>query len=234
MTMTLITMLDAEWRELAGAPEALTALRAWTEEDPVLAPFADLGAAVRFAQQRGHPRQSNDVLSCLVRRAATDGLAARTLLQSVLYGLIRIAVDLRAAAGSHEEIASVVVAAAYERIRTYPVQRRPDHIAANILLDTRQAVSRNLCRPRVAEVLRADITQQDAEEGPASATEQLLALIDEAVRMRRLGREDARLIVLTRIADVPIHELAAERGCLPHSLRRRRLRAEHALAAAVA
>lgn len=234
MAMTLITMLDAEWQELAGAPEALDALRAWTAQDRALAPFADLGAAVRFARQPGHPHRSNDVLSCLVRRAGTDGLAARTLLQSVLYGLIRIAVDLRAAAGSDEEIASVVVAAAYERIRTYPVERRPDHIAANILLDTRQAVSRNLCRPRVTEVLRADIRRQDAEEEPASATEQLLALIDEAVRMRRLGREDARLIVLTRIADVPIHELAAQRGCLPHSLRRRRLRAEHALAATVA
>ena len=234
MTMALITMLDAEWRELATTPEALAALRAWTDEDPALAPFADLGAAVRFAQQPGHPRRSNDVLSCLVRRAAADGLAARALLQSVLYGLIRIAVDLRAAAGSDEEIASVVVAAAYERIRTYPVERRPNHIAANILLDTRQAVSRSLCRPRVAEVLRADITSQDAEVEPPSATEQLLALIDEAVRMRRLAREDARLIILTRVGDVPIHELAAERGCLPHSLRRRRLRAEHALAAAVA
>lgn len=234
MHMALFTMLETEWLEVSSSGQGVEKLREWATDDPALAGFGDLDAAVKFARQPGHPVCSNDVLSCFVRRAASDGLAARALLQSVIYGLIKIAADLRTAAESDEEIASVVVAAAYERIRTYPVQRRPDHIAANVLLDTRQAVSRKLCRPRVVEVLRADITRQDAEEAPTSATEQLLALIEEAVRMRRLGREDARLIVLTRIADVPIHELAAERGCLPHSLRRRRLRAEHALAAAVA
>jgi hypothetical protein len=41
-------------------------------------------------------------------------------------------------------------------------------------------------------------------------------------------------VALTRIHDVPVDQLAAERGVLPHSLRRRRLRVEAALSAAVA
>jgi len=86
----------------------------------------------------------------------------------------------------------------------------------------------------VSEVLTCDVGSHALIEEEMSATDELLGLVDEAVRRRRLRLDDARLIVLTRVGDVSMVELAAERGCLPHSLRRRRLRAEAALAAAVA
>ena len=60
----------------------------------------------------------------------------------------------------------------------------------------------------------------------------LVRLLDRAVRRNLVSPEDARLVALTRIQDVPVAELAAERGVLPHSLRRRRLRVEAALRAA--
>ena len=46
-------------------------------------------------------------------------------------------------AWSVEETAAVVVAAMWERVRTYPVERRPKKVAANLALDTRQRVWRS-------------------------------------------------------------------------------------------
>jgi hypothetical protein len=232
--MKLFSDLDVEWSDLARAPQATATVRRWANDDLALRDFDSLYGVVFHAQSCGDPLVSDSILACLARRAPNDDLAARALLQAVLYGLIRIAVDFRTATFSEEEIASVVVTAGYQRIRTYPIERRPGRIAANVLLDTRQTVSRSLCKRRVDEVLASDVGTRDVAEAERSATDELLDLVDEAVRRRRLRLDDARLILLTRVADVPMAEIAAEQGCLPHSLRRRRLRAEAALAAAVA
>jgi hypothetical protein len=234
MGQSLFTMLDAEWSDFSRRPRSVERLRQWAKEDPVLRRFVDLESLVAFARTPGHPADSDDVLQCLARRSASDDVAARTLLQAVIYALVPITVRFRLAAGDGDEIAAVVVAAAYDRIRTYPVARRPRHIAANIILDTQQSVSRTLCRPRITEVSMADIDRIPIEVASPSPTDRVIALVDEAVRRRRLGRDDARIILLTRVFDVPVEELAIEHGCLPHSLRRRRLRAEAVLAAAVA
>jgi hypothetical protein len=233
VTMTLFTELDAEWPEFGASSPAVAALQTWARTDLPLEGFEDLRAVVHFVQRSGRRSRGDEVLACLAARAPSDPLAARALLQVVLYGLIRIAADFRSAAHSEEEAASVAVAIAYERIRTYPIERRPHGIAANILLDTRQGVSRSLCRQRVSEVLTADVGRDAAEAAGASAADEVLGLIDEAVRTRKLRIEDARLIVLSRVAGVPIAELAAFRGCAPQSLRRHRLRAEAVFAAAV-
>jgi hypothetical protein len=230
--MTLFKELEAEWSELAVSPQAVVAVETWAGSDFSLLGLKNLRDVVHIVQRSGLPSGGDQVLACLATRAPSDPLAARALLQAVLYGLIRIAVDFRCATHSDEELASIVVAAAYERIRTYPIERRPRSIAANILLDTRQKVSRSLFRPRVSEVLTPDVGRHVADNSDAPAADELLGLIDEAVRTRKLRIEDARLIVMSRVAGVPTAELAAGSGCAPQSLRRRRQRAEAALAAA--
>jgi hypothetical protein len=235
MRRTLFGRIDAEWREFVARPSTGKRYDDWRQSDVCLASYVDLTHLVEFAQTPGHPAASDDALRCLARRSQTDAVAARALLQCVLYALPRLATRFRPAAGGDlDEIASVVVGAAYERIRTYPIERRPRHIAANIVLDTRQMVSRTLCRPRVAEVMTYHSALARVPDPPASASAQLIELVGEAVRSGRLDPVDARLIVLTRVFDVSVAELAAEHHCLPHSLRRRRLRAEAALVSAVA
>jgi hypothetical protein len=235
MAPSLFTKLDAEWLEFTQQASSTEKLRRWAEQDALLRQFLDLGALVRYVQTPGHPAESDDILSCLVPRCGSDPTAARTLLQAVLYALIPIAVRFRPAAGDAEEANAVVIAAAYDRIRTYPAARRPHRIAANIVLDTQQVVSRNLCRPRVEETLVGEVESLPvAAIMQTTAADQLIDVVAEALRRRRLCQSDARVIVLTRLFDIPIDDLAAEKGCLPHSLRRRRLRAEAALAAAVA
>lgn len=232
--MVLFTQLEAEWRELGASAAASEAMGSWARDDAALHGFTNLEEAVLFVQRSDCRELTADVVACLAARAPSDALAARALLQVVLYGLIRIAADFRSATYSGEEVASVVVAVAYERIRTYPIDRRPRSVIANVLLDTRQTVSRSLCRKRVQEVLAADVWPAGADQHEMSAMDELLTLVEEAVRTGRLRIEDARLIVLTRIADVPPADLAVQRGCAPQSLRRRRQRAEAAFAAAVA
>jgi hypothetical protein len=232
--MTLFTQLDAEWRWVAASGRAAVEFEAWRCDDPALQPLADLADLVRFAQAPGHPAESDAVLSCLARRTPDSALAARTLLQAVLYGLVRIGADFKGGADSDEEAASIVVAAAYERIRTYPIGNRPRHIAANILLDTRQAVSRELFRPRLQHVLVDDVAPLLADATRSSPTEELLALVDAALRANVIKFDDARLIVSTRVVGIPVNDIAAARGLAAQSIRRRRLRAEASLAAAVA
>lgn len=233
MTMTLFTELEAEWRVLAASPPSVAALRTWAQGDRVLEVFDDLHQVVRFAQRSADQTRAGEVLACLAARAPSDPLAARTVLHVVLHGLIRIAADFRGAARSDEEAASLVVATAYERICTYPIERRPHSIAPNILLDTRQGVSRSLFRPRVVEDGFAEVERLAVASAGSSAADELVDLVDEAVRARKLRVDDARLIVLTRVAGMTTAELAAEGGCAVETLRRRRQRAEAALAAAV-
>lgn len=230
---TLFEQLAGEWSKLARSAAALAALQTWAQDDVVLAGFQDLHDVVRFVQRSGPGSRADDVLACLAARAPSDPFAARTLLHVVFNGLLRITSDLRTAACSDEEAASVVIAEAYARIRTYPIERRARSIAANILLDTRQGVSRALCRRRVPEVLTADIGRHAADTVARSAMDELLDLVDEAVRTKKLRVDDARLIVLSRVADVSTEYLAAVRACAPQSLRRHRQRAEAVLAAAV-
>jgi len=62
----------------------------------------------------------------------------------------------------------------------------------------------------------------------------LVDLVGEAVRGGRLRPCGARLILLTRVLDGPIEELAEETGTKPLTLRKRRVRAQAALADAAA
>lgn len=234
MRRSLFTDLEAEWPNFARSAAAADRLSHWTSADPSLE-FADLAELVRFAQTPGHAADSDVVLSRLAALAPSDSVAARALLQAVLFGLPPIAAAFRVpSGGDFQEAAAIVVAAAYQRIRTYPFERRPRHVAANILLDTRQFVSRQLCRPRLEAELIGDLADLPIEDADASPALRLLRLVEEAVRAKAIRPADARVILLTRVLDVPTDELAAERGCKPHSLRQSRLRAEAALAAAVA
>ena len=187
MAPSLFTKLDAEWLEYTRQPSSTEKLRSWSEQDPILRQFDDLGELVRYVQTPGHPAESDNVLSRLANRSSSDPAAARALLQAVLYALIPIAVRFRPAAGDVDEANAVVIAAAYDRIRTYPAARRPHRIAANIVLDTQQAVSRNLCRPRVEETLVGEVESLPvAAAMPTTAADQLIDLVAEALRRRRL------------------------------------------------
>lgn len=135
--------LDREWEWLARSKAGRRALRRWGRGDPSLRRFSSVGALVAEVNERGHIDESDAVLLVLLRLAPTDELAARTVLQAMIPAVKNLTAKFSTCgAWSPEETAAVVVAAMWERIRSYPVDRRPRKVSANLTLDTRQRVWR--------------------------------------------------------------------------------------------
>ena len=236
-TVSTFAALYQEWASLAQSPTTTTALARWGTDDPTLARFATMAELVAFVERRGSPAASDTVLAALARRSPDDQLAARTLLQLLLPALCGLAKRHRWI-GDVDERAQAVVAIAYERIRTYPFERRPRRIAANVAWDTTQRLLAERDRQRREPPLAG---AEEAEEwpGPAldetsSATEELLELLGWARRRGHLNAQAIRLIALTRVADVAPAQLVPEFGSDPAGVRRRRNRAEQQLRAVAA
>ena len=226
--------LHDEWHSIARSPRATRALADWGS-DPALRGFSDLEEVVAEIQRRGRPEQSDRILLALLRRAALDNLAAQTVLQAVMPGLKSLMSAYRLT-GEPEEVATAVIEAAFERIRRYPCDRRPARVAANLLHDTRQVLWRDGCRERRLRLATGPLTESVMNR-PApgaderSATDELVDLVAAAVRLGHVGPCGARLILLTRVFDVRIEDLAEETGTKALTLRKRRQRAQAALAA---
>ncbi len=232
MPPPLFCSLDQDWCHQASRPRSRQALRCWTETQPALGQFCDLDQMLLHVHRRGHPASSDRVLAALAALAPTDDLAARALLQALLPGLKALTHSF-GWRGDHEETAAAVVAGCWERIRTYPIDRRPRRIAANILLDTRQRV----IRQRNRSICESDKTNPDelaSDGGTVHPGVELMGHVGDALRRRFLEPEEAKLILLTRLADVPLTRLAVGSGRTAETLRRRRRAAEVRLRMAVA
>ncbi len=108
--------------------------------------FADLGELVEFVHRRDCANAADRVLYRLVCRGLTDDLAARTVLACMMPGAKNLTCGYLWAHDNADEAAAAVLAAMWERIRTYPCERRPVKVAANIQLDTSQRMSRRAAR----------------------------------------------------------------------------------------
>ena len=231
-----LDVLGDEWVELSGSGAAVRALAEWG--DPALDGSADLRDVVAAIQRRGRPEESDRMLLALLRRAGTDNLAALAVLQALMPGLKTLMVAYQLT-GEPEEVATAVVEAAFERIRRYPCDRRPARVAANLLADTKQVLWRDGCRERrlrlASEPLTDDVEERvGATSAASAATDELVGLVRDAVRDERLPVEDARLILLTRVLDVSVADLAAAAGAKAQTVRKRRRRAEAQLATSIA
>ena len=133
----IVADLNTEWasiRDDAGEVED------WAARHSALRGCGDLGAVLAAV-----PLDPDPVLAALLRESA-DGslLAARTVLQTML-GKVVLMAGGDPATGTH-----AYVVAMWERIRTYPIDRRPTHIAGNLALDARKLARREGCRDRRA------------------------------------------------------------------------------------
>jgi len=258
---TVFALLAAEWTGLASSP-----IPAVWQRHPALALAGvfrpTIGDLLQITERRDDLAASDRVLAALARLASGAGdaeapdvsgarhdpLAARTLLQMLLPGAKALARRL-SWLGDAQERAAAITATLYEQIRTYPIQRRPARIAANLLADTHQRLLRRantsgaLHLRQVSgsgavpltvvslEGLAAHGEGMLPEAAPAhtSAAEELLGLLAWAVRGGHLTPAQAWLIGQSRIADLPCEALGERVGLGAHSLRRRRQRAEQAL-----
>ncbi|MDQ6797181.1 MAG: hypothetical protein M3011_03985 [Actinomycetota bacterium] len=227
--MSIFAGLYQEWTGLATTPTTTATLRRWGSEDPNLTGLTTMAELAEAAHSRDHGR-SNDILFALARRAGTDDLAARTLLQLMLPGLYALTRRCRRL-GPFDERASMVLATAFERIRTYPLTR-PGRVTTNIMLDTMRRV---YDAARVQDRLDDhDGLRDDEAAGPVqSGTSELLELLAWAQERGHLSADAASLIALVRVVEVPVVDLVGRFGNDPQSIRRRRQRAEGRLREAV-
>ena len=234
MTIKLFRELNNEWALTVRSKAAIRSLERWRSSEPALTEFHDLDSIV--ARAHGSDRsQRDEVLASLIRCGRLDSLAWRVVLHIEMPGLVCITNRFLPGPHSDEEVAAAVVAAAWQRIAEYPLDRRPRNIGGNIGLDTRQIASGLLFRDAGREIPDPDLAT--CRSAPPAAPDPAIILVEvlgSAVKRNVVSLADAQLVALTRIYDVPVEELAPGRGILPHSLRRRRLRVEASLAADVA
>lgn len=229
---TVFSQLDREWAALAGRRSTAVELAEACALAGVAAP-ADLVHAVR----RATPDQADAVLASLAHRSAGSDIAARALLQLLLPGTCRLA-SRWWALGSAEERAAAAIAAVYDRIRRYPIDRRPSRIAANVLMDANQDLARaarrfSAERQRTMPMEPARLlSRQVAEE--ISAADELQDVIDDAVTSGRVPAKWAALIVATHIEGDDLPSIARRTGTPVRTLQWRRRTAEAALVAGAA
>jgi hypothetical protein len=128
-------------------------LEQWSIAHPALRGMADLDALL---ERRRDDQAAPAILRALAVLAPGDALAARTVLQALLPGLVRLAGMV-----GYDEPAAIEVSLAWERIRTYPARRRGS-VAANVLFDVRK-------RYRAHRLIEAP-RLPDAEEMEVAAT----------------------------------------------------------------
>jgi hypothetical protein len=179
----------------------------------------DLGQLEAYVR-RAAPAEADRILVALVGPASGGGeLEARVLLQLLLPGVRRLARQWWLL-GDRDEQAAAAVAAVWQRICTYRLDRRPIKIAANILMDAAKELRR-------AATTKGGPTEELPATWPAPdpqqpAADELVQILDDAVHV-------GALTLGQRLADI-----AAHRGTSVRTVTRRRRAAERALVSTVA
>ena len=127
----------------------------------------------------------------------------------------------------------MTVAAALERIVTYPASR-VDRPAANIVRDVQNRLHRARAREATAEVkLGVRVSPEELDGVVAdeirSPADELAEVVDDAIESLRFSREEADLILRHRVLDVPTARMAVERGHRESTVRAHRRVAEERL-----
>lgn len=225
--MDPIVDLEREWQVIASklAPR----LRDWQKQEPGLAPFSSPQLLVRYLQRYDADLDAKDAaLAALLRSSQTDPAAGRVVLQALLPGLKSLARRLIRDPHSRDEVWSTLMAAAWERIHGYPLVRRPQRIAANLLLDTRLSFRQERDRSRRHTDLQVELAElplPPARLLPLGLERPLRRAVDAGA----ISADEAELIAQTRIDGDPLASLATAAGVGYDALRVRRRRAERRL-----
>jgi len=216
----ILEALDREWSELATSPRAHRALIRWTNTNTALAGNRDLAEVL---VSRRDPANAESVLKALALLAPDDDLAARTLLQALIPGIVRLAAQI---GNDDEAVIDELVSLAWERIRTYPPERNGS-VAANILLDLRKRYRqhRSIEVPNSAELCDELVDNHTSTENLVLGR-LLVGELAAAQQDGLMSRPVLATILRTRLFGERLADLAAEQQLTPQLLCHRRWRAE--------
>lgn len=247
-TSPLGQRLDAEWEQLAGSRQATRAVARWARLEPAIAGHTTLEQLRGAVHNRGELESGDRILAALVRLAAVSGhgdqLAARVVLQLLVPGAVRLGHTLAPRLGDQATSEAMVFAELTIGVRTYPWQRRPRRIAANLLLDVRQRLTRRAARhwaelpaglvpghrPLVTAAGRRGLEADQQQPESAIVVEHLLWW---AQRRRIINAREAWLLLARYRDDTPIEALARAAGLSRSTAYALRAGAEQRLRAAL-
>ncbi len=226
MTADHVSDLDRDWRRLVRGvlPQRL---RDWARTEPALAAFPEPPRLIAFLRSDASAASKDALLRPLVRIARDEPLAARVVLEALAPGLTRLAERVIFEERDRDELWALILGHAWQQIRSYPLERRPSKIAANLIMETRRAA--------LAEFTRDRHRRRELPPRPLTARAALPArndvdkLLERAVAAGAISRDEAELILQTRIDGVPLPRIAAAGNIAYNTLVVRRLRAERRL-----
>jgi hypothetical protein len=227
---SLFVIMDEEWATLSKSQAAIRALRSW---DVAAAPrVKDLGELVNVIHERGHEHRSDRLLFEIVMRAATNDLASRTALQCMTPAMRSLRLRYRSY-DKRPDLESAIVVETLAKIRKYPIERRPEHIAANIARDVQQVFWRSVVgKTAPRDGVAVGITDEVHDDsGFANSTDEVVALLKEGMTFGAVSKSEAALILATRVFDQPSESIAQSKGIAAQSVRKSRRRGERKLEA---
>ena len=239
---SLLARLHGEWQALSTRRSVVRRARRWdlgvpfqSLDDVIAATGYWAGREARLAAVAAcvgeaagaHADQANAVLARLLLAARVDEVAARVVLQRLLPGLVARARRWSPRPAGGADALGELLAAAWTVIRTFPVERRPGHLAANLLRDAEyHAFVRPHRRLLVHEFVPTHVLDRPAPESVLDAAEELAELVDGS---HSLSHKDRRLLALlvsgasmTEVAttlDVCVRTVTNHRDAVVHRLR---------------
>lgn len=215
-------------RELSGSAMA-TRFSSWGEREPALARFSGADELLRFLRRRPSPSEGDRILLALLRCARMEAAAGRVVLIGVLPGLKAISHRVLRGEDERQEVWSALFVSVWEQICTYPLERRPHRVAANLLLDTLRHTLRAMRASRSTEALIAFDFHKARSVWAVSDDPAPDALLERAVEAGAIAPAEAELVFSTRFDGIPLAHVAAAQGEPYNRVKVRRQRAERRL-----
>jgi len=217
-TEGIVGALNREWRHLVGdaSHEYRGSVESWGERQSVLRGCHSLADVL--LRVRESPDLALSALLALVRNG--DQLAGRVILQSLVGRLVGMARrDVRAGVDDY-------LAALWCEIRTYPLERRPRQIAANLALDTLKAVRREhrwLVRGEVSTWPPGDVFEglMETARGRHAVPDllEVTDLLDVAQRSAVIDDVARRVLVSVYVEGLTSREAAERHQTSPGAIR---------------
>jgi hypothetical protein len=205
--------MNRDWEVLCSDPRAAGRIARWSEDDVELADVRTpqdiverLVSLFRRGDWAGHDR----TLAVLLRRAAADGfdsqVAWKVAVRILLPKAILMAKTQLRPGVDWEVIFSTVLSALFEVVRTYPLERRPRAIFANLSMDTLMLAQSILAddfddRRELRKITRSlaplagdpQVPLLSAEEGDPVLQVELADLLAHAAELELVSRDEPEL-----------------------------------------
>lgn len=203
--IALLNRLNQEW----AVQRDERVPRRWGEQEPTL-------SAGRLEDVLASVRQAPDaVLGALIRLLQEgDELAGRVVLQALLGGLVR-------SCGGRAEAVEDRIGQAWLVIRSYPIERRPTRIAANVILDSLKACRREQVRAWAEFSVAAAELDQAVSVGDDDQPTSARQVVDAAARLGLINPTTASVLTTVYADALPGREAAERHQTSPAAIRQR-------------